>query len=161
LRDPDPLTPTIGPLVTYQAPRFAYANTEPIYRPLFALLDLFRAAPEQVLAPPQNMQEADKHRRLSAYWTARNPFLKLGVGIKETDDIRDLLSQVKGPLLDIVRLSRDFDSAYLPLLKIAQRLAKIDSKAAGELLAELEYANPHRNEARLFRNAGFQGEDPD
>ena len=140
-----PLNTDNRPIVTYQAPRFAYANTEPIYRPLLVLLDLFQPAPEQVLTPPQNAQEAERHRRLSAYWAARNQFLKLGVGIKETDDVRNLLSQVKEPLLAIVRQSRDFDAAYNPLLMMAQRLAKIDPKAAeARLLTDLGRANPDR-----------------
>jgi spermidine synthase len=139
-----PLNTDNRPLVTYQAPRFAYANTEPIYRPLFALLDFFQTVPEQVVAPARDARETGFQRRLAAYWTARNDFMKLGAGVRETDDVRELLSQVKEPLLAIVRVSRDFDLAYTPLLMMAQRLAKIDPKAAEQLLTELGRANPDR-----------------
>jgi spermidine synthase len=149
-----PLNTDNRPIVTYQAPRFAYANTEPVYRPLLVLLDVFQLASEQVLSSPKNAQEAERHRRLSGYWAARNQFLKVGIGIKETDDVRQIISQVKEPLLAIVRQSRDFDAAYNPILSMASRLSKIDPKEAEQLLVDLETANPYREDAKLLRIKG-------
>jgi spermidine synthase len=142
------------PVVTYQAPRFAYANTEPLSRGLLVLIDLLKPAPEQVFSFPQNSQEAERHRRLAGYWTARDQFLKVGVGIKENDDVRQLVSQVKEPLLAIVRQSPDFDAAYNPLLAMAYRLSKIHPKEAEQLLVDLERANPYREDAKLLRIKG-------
>jgi spermidine synthase len=142
------------PLITYQAPRFAYSNKEPPYSLLLILLDVFKPAPEQVLNPPQRGGDWERHKRLADYWTARNQFLRVGVGVKETDDVLQLVSQAKEPLLSVVRKSRDFDAAYNPLLAMAYRLSKIDAKAAERLLVDLERANPYRGDAGLLRTGG-------
>jgi len=80
----------------------------------------------------------------------------VGVGVKETDDVQQLVSQVKESLLAIVRLSRDFDAAYNPLLAMAFRLSKIDAKAGEQLLADLEKANPYRRDSKLLRTGGIR-----
>jgi spermidine synthase len=153
-----PLNTDNRPLVTYQTPGFAYSSPEPAYRRLLALLDLFHPVPEQVLVPPQTAEEEQEHRRLAAYWMARNQFIKAGVGVKETDDVVQLLAQVRKPLIAVIRLSPDFDAAYEPLLAMAQRLAPIDPRAAAELTADLVKAYPHHSEARATRGIGFARE---
>ena len=72
---------------------------------------------------------------------------KQGWGSGETDDLRKLLAQVREPLLEIVRQSRDFEAAYNPLLGMAQGLYRIDPPAGDRLLQDLEMANPYRDEA--------------
>lgn len=74
------------------------------------------------------------------FWArqVRNQFLKAGVGIQEADDVRELLAQVKEPLLPVVRQSRDFDP-----------------KAAEQLILELEKVNPYRSDAPFLRSVGF------
>jgi hypothetical protein len=52
----------------------------------------------------------------------------VGIGEKETNDVLQLVSKVKDPLLAIARQSQDFDAAYKPLLPMAYRLAKTDAK---------------------------------
>jgi spermidine synthase len=151
-----PLNTDDRPLVTYQAPSFVYSNREPAYRRLLVLLDTFHPTPEQVLSLPQKTEKMERQKRLADYWTARNQFLRVGVGMKETNDVQQLVAQVKEPLLAIVRLSRDFDAAYNPLLAMASRLSKTDPKAAKELLIDLEKANPYRVDARLMQTGSRQ-----
>jgi spermidine synthase len=62
-----------------------------------------------------------------------------------------MLDQVQEPLLAIVRQSPDFESAYNPLLAMAQQLHKKNPDAARRLLIELEAANPNRQDARRMR----------
>jgi spermidine synthase len=146
-----PLNTDDRPLVTYQAPSFVYSNPEPAYRRLLFLLDTFHPSVEQVLRPPQKAEDVERQRRLAAYWTARDQFLRVGVGVKETDDVQQLVAKVKEPLLAIVRQNRDFDAAYNPLLAMAYRLSKTDAKAAEQLLMDMEKVNPYRVDARLLR----------
>ena len=146
-----PLNTDDLPLVTFKAPRFAYSNPEPAYRQLFLLLDLFQPTTSLVLGPARNMIEADIHRRLASYWSARDRFLRTGAEFKETTDGLQLALQIKEPLLAIARQSRDFDPAYSPLLAMANRLHRADPKAAEQLLLDLERANPFRDDARSLR----------
>jgi spermidine synthase len=74
-----------------------------------------------------------------------------------------MLARVREPLLDVVRISDDFTSAYLGLLAIAQALNEFHPAAARLLLIDLDQAAPARLEARqLLRelnngSSGFQG----
>ncbi|MFY9707151.1 MAG: hypothetical protein WAJ95_14660, partial [Desulfobacterales bacterium] len=52
------------------------------------------------------------------------------------------------PLLEVVRMSPDFDPAYRPLLAMAQHLVRIDPDAGRNLVVQLIDANPARSEAR-------------
>jgi spermidine synthase len=141
------------PLVTFRAPSFAYSNREPAYSRLLSFLGNLSPATGQVLLPPRNAEETERHSRLAAYWAARNQFLKAGVGVKETDDVRQLVRQAREPLLAVVRQSRDFDAAYNPLLAMARQLSRTDVNAAEQLLLDLEKANPYRAEARFLRTS--------
>lgn len=143
-----PLNTDDRPLVTYQAPRFTYSAPEPAYTRLLALLDNFHPEPTQVLVPPQRAEDAEWRRRLADYWAARNQFLRIGVGIQETDNVAQLVSQVRDPLLAVVRQSRDFDAAYNPLLAMARQLSRTDPVTANQLLVDLKKANPYRAEAQ-------------
>ena len=143
-----PLNTDDRPLVLFEAPRFAYAPVEPAHERLLALVRTFHPAPEEVLGAPRTDAERGVHSRLAAYWSARDRFLEAGVNVRETSDARQLLAQVREPLLDIVRESQDFDAAYSPILALAVRLHEVDPEAADRLLAELERANPHRVEAQ-------------
>jgi spermidine synthase len=70
------------------------------------------------------------------------------VGVPRTGDVRELLSFVREPLLEVVRTSPDFDRAYRPLLAMAQSLVRIDPSAGRNLMVQLIDANPGRSEAR-------------
>jgi spermidine synthase len=145
-----PLNTDDRPLVAYQAPRFAYAPAEPAHERLLALLGALAPAPEEVLGAASTEEGRAAARRLAAYWGARDQFLRAGVGVRETSDPRLLLAQVRGPLLDVVRRSPDFDPAYQPLLGLATRLHAVDPAAAALLLGDLEQASPGRGEARAL-----------
>jgi spermidine synthase len=58
-----------------------------------------------------------------------------------------MLSQVREPLLAVLRISPDFRPAYDPLLRMAAALARIDPPAGRTLLTELRQAQPSRPEA--------------
>jgi spermidine synthase len=88
---------------------------------------------------------------LAAYWRAREKFLHTGAGIRQTANVREMLQQVRDPLLAVIRESPDFDAAYSPLIAMARRLHPVDPEAAVKLLIELEHANPQRGEARRLR----------
>jgi spermidine synthase len=143
------------PLVVFGAPRFIYTQREPAHVRLLALINIFDPQPDHILQPAQTQDEQQAHARLASYWTARNRFLKTGVGVAPPRDIKQLLADVREPLLEIVRTSSDFDAAYDPLLAMAHRLRDIDPRAAKELLIDLEDANPKRAEARRFRRQLF------
>jgi spermidine synthase len=57
-----------------------------------------------------------------------------------------MLSQVREPLLAVLRISPDFRPAYDPLLRMATALGRIDPVAARALLTELQQTQPSRPE---------------
>jgi spermidine synthase len=143
------------PVVTFRAPRFAYAGPQPPAGRLLSLLDSFHPAPEAAMGAPRSDEDRATGRRLAAYWEARNEFLRSGAGVQETDDARQLFAAAGGHLLTAVRMSPDFSAAYNPLLAIAERLRNVDPAAAIGLLRDLEAANPFRPEARVLRERLF------
>jgi spermidine synthase len=131
------------PVVAYLAPRATYSpDTLPRDR-LLALLANLEIQPEQLVSPG----DANRERRLAAYWTARDRFLAAGRDIQPTADVRRMLAQVREPLLSIVRTSPDFRPAYDPLLRMAVALSATDVADARALLGELRQAQPLRSEA--------------
>src|SRR5262249_31664793 len=86
--------------------------------------------------------------RLSAYWQARDRFLALGVATSKMPPITNPITELSPKLLDIVRISPDFDSAYRPLLAMARELAQNDGAGGRELLSQLDSVAPSRSEAR-------------
>lgn len=116
-----------------------------------ALLDAFGPQPGSIfdLAAAEDPDQAE--RRLAAYFDARDRFIRAGVGVEQTDDVLRLDRTLRGPLLDVVRVSPDFSAAYNPLLAMAYRLHRVDPMSAESLLRELELANPTRAEVRQLR----------
>jgi spermidine synthase len=139
------------PVIIFKAPKFAYNENEPAYVRLLALVDTLNPDPEQLLQKGKTDEARAIHDRLRAYWTARDRFLHAGVGVRQTASVERMLDQVQEPLLAIVRQSPDFESAYNPLLAMAQQLHKKNPDAARRLLIELEAANPNRQDARRMR----------
>ena len=147
------------PHVIFQAPGFAYATPEPAHVRLLALVERFRPEGRELLAGGAGAGEAESLRRLERYWDARNRFLHLGVGVSPRGDVRQMVARIGEPLLDLVRLSPDFDVAYRPLLSMARQLSAVDPPATRRLLLALADASPRRLEAtdllrRLFSDAG-------
>jgi spermidine synthase len=142
-----PLNTDDRPLVVFEAPRFAYAGEEPAHVRLLALVDRFEPTPGELLKAASTPGEREAHWRLARYWQARNRFLHLGVGVTEAGDVLGMLRRVREPLLDLVRLSPDFDAAYSPLLVMARELRRVDAGSTRSLLLALAEANPQRPEA--------------
>jgi spermidine synthase len=141
-----PLNTDDLPRVAFDAPRFAYAPAEPAQDRLVRLVEVLRGTPEEVLGVASTDSDRERRDRLAAYWSARNHFLVAGTRVRETSDPRGLLAQVRGPLLEIVRESPDFDGAYQPLVALATRLRRDDPGEAERLLADLERARSNRGE---------------
>jgi spermidine synthase len=116
-----------------------------------ALLDQLTPLPRHILQTGEIPAGRNMSERLAAYWRARDKFLRAGVGIRQTENVEDMLAQVEKPLLAIVIESPDFEAAYNPLVTMAQILHKKNPAAAERLLLELEAANPMRGDARRVR----------
>jgi spermidine synthase len=134
------------PVVAYLAPRTTYAPDDLPRDRLIALLAEVSASPDEVLSPDADA-DAALPRRLNAYWQARNAFILAGKDVHPSGRVQDMLAQVEGPLLAVLRTSPDFRPAYTPLLGMAAALANEDPAAAQALLAQLQQAHPHRPEA--------------
>jgi hypothetical protein len=90
--------------------------------------------------------------RLADYWAARTAYLRAGVNVAPSPDVRVMLAQVRAPLLAVLRRSADFDAAFDPLMAMARTLARSDAVQARSLLAELLALRPARQDAaRLLR----------
>lgn len=132
------------PVVAYAAPRITYApDTAPRER-LAALMQAVSVTPAEVVA---GQTAPDWSRRLAAYWQARQRFIAVGQGVRVSGDVRDMLGQVREPLLSVLRQSPDFRPAYEPLVGMAAALARVDVAAARDLLTELMRIQPAWPEA--------------
>jgi len=136
------------PVVAYLAPRITYAPDALPRDRLLTLLRGWSLAPDEVVAPAAGAG-AVASQRLAAYWAARQRFLEAGRSVQPLADVRQMLAQVREPLLDVLRLSPDFRPAYDPLLRMAGALSRSDRPAAQALLAELARLQPARAEAAL------------
>ncbi len=88
--------------------------------------------------------------RLEAYWRARRRFIEAGAALPDGIEGRALVDTASPGLLDVVRLSPEFDLAYGPLLSMAEALLGSDRPAAMKLLREIDGAVPGRAEARTM-----------
>ena len=134
------------PVVTHRAPFLTYAPTSEPRERLIALLHSFDIEPSDVLADDNEAARV----RLAAYWSARTHFLEVGTQVRQSDDVQTMLTQVRAPLLSILRASPDFRPAYDPLLNMAAALAQENAAAARALLAELANTQPARPEAHML-----------
>jgi spermidine synthase len=123
------------PVVAYRAPRITYVpDSLPRDRLIALLHDLDVDPNELVDAPPQ------WQARLAAYWAARDRFIEVGRDVQPSADVGRMLSQVREPLLSVLRISPDFRPAHDPLLRMATALAQSDPIAAHALLMEMNAA---------------------
>jgi spermidine synthase len=67
--------------------------------------------------------------------------------VRSNADVRDMLEQVRAPLLGVLRTSPDFRPAYEPLVGMATALAPLDLAGARQLLAQLMQLQPRWPEA--------------
>jgi len=132
------------PIVAYTAPRVTYAPTSTPRDRLIALLRELSIDAGDLVLP---IADPSWRARLAAYWTARNRFIESGRGVRPSPGVRDMLAQVREPLLSVLRISPDFRPAYDPLLAMAIALARSDVPGARTLLGELTQVQPARSEA--------------
>lgn len=146
LADGAPVNTDDRPVVAYHAPRSTYAPEAAPRDRLLALLSELGVAPGELLPPDQ----ADADARLAAYRQARDQYLHAGRQVRPVTDVRQMLAQVREPLLAVLHTSADFRPAYDPLLAMAQALAARppqDPQAARALMAQLAALQPARAEA--------------
>ena len=141
-----PLNTDDRPIVAYRAPHITYVPDSTPRDRLLALLQAAEISPAELLGE-HSSTSADWATRLIAYWTARNEFIAAGREVRTSSDVREMLAQVRDPLLGVLHTSPDFRPAYDPLLRMAAALSRIDRDAARSLLSELQRAQPARPEA--------------
>ncbi|WP_232831258.1 fused MFS/spermidine synthase [Peristeroidobacter agariperforans] len=145
-----PLNTDDRPIVAYRAPTITYSPVSTPRERLLELLGDVEINPEEILAGELNLEWSN---RLEAYWTARDRFIEAGRDVRPTSDVRDMLAQVREPLLEVLHISPGFRPAYDPLVRMAAALAGKDSAAARSLLSELQQVQPDRPEAAQLLNA--------
>ena len=139
-----PLNTDDRPVVTAAAPGTAYAARERPADRLVALLAAVHPAPETLLAGDDPTAQA----RLAAYWKARDGYIGMGARALAAKGPRDVIGTLAPQLIELVRISPDFDAAYAPVLAMARQLAVTEPSAARRLLEALDRANPSRPDAR-------------
>lgn len=139
-----PLNTDDRPVVTAAAPGTAYAAREQPADRLVTLLQSFHPAPETLLADADPATQA----RLAAYWKARDGYIGIGARALAAKGPRDVIGTLAPQLIELVRISPDFDAAYAPVLAMARQLAVTDPSGARRLLEALDRANPTRPDAR-------------
>ena len=138
------------PVLAYQAPRLTYAPDSLPRDRLLALLRQLQIEPGELVDTEADTAWA---HRLSAYWRARDQFVRVGQAVKASSDLHVMLSQVREPLLAVLQISPDFRPAYDPLLRMATALGRSDRAAAQALLSALEMAQPARDDAQRVQRA--------
>lgn len=138
-----PLNTDDRPIVAFEAPRAAYVAGDTPGERLLSLIKQMHPAPRAILAADPRVEQY-----LANYWRARDQYLALGVRTLQDEKLSDPIHQLAPRLIDIVRISPDFDSAYGPALAMARQLARTEPDSARQLLADLVAASPARPEAR-------------
>jgi spermidine synthase len=144
------------PIVLFRAPRFVYGSPKPAKQRLKALLAAFSPLdPECILSDMITEEDHMARTRLSAYWSARDAYVALGMDAERTSDVIQLHRTISNPLLEVVKKSVDFSAAYFPLISIAYDIYPYDREASYQLLTDLARANPRRREADILRQRLF------
>lgn len=149
---PGPRNTDDAPFVTLDARRNVRVLAAP---PAERLLALLRAVPPDTGLPMEEARLLPFADRLVAYRQARDRFIEAGAKLPAGAQGRALVEAAAPGLLDSVRLSAEFDPAYLPLLSMAQALLASDRDAGVRLLRAAAIAAPSRPEAsRLLGRLG-------
>ena len=136
------------PLVTYQAPGFAYAQESNHDTRLNALISDWAPDRTTLVGVVSSQEEDVFSARLKHYWFARDAYLALGATLPEGASAGEIEALTEQGLLDILRESEDFEPAYRPLMQRVERLLTTDPSAAIRLLRQMNEAAPGRQEAR-------------
>ncbi len=144
-----PINTDNHPLVSYTAPRFVYSDQAAPASRLLQLLNQLKTDSDSLLRPdPANRQFA---KQLTQYWQARDLYLKAGMEVSSGDDVAAIVQHTRGPLLQALSISSDFDPAYRALLGTAQALSQTDRYSSYQMLSELIQLVPQRREAKHLR----------
>jgi spermidine synthase len=138
------------PVVAFDAARAAYASSESPGTRVVQLIHAMRPMPGDVLGAEGDSAAG---RRFADYWRARDRFLEIGVQMPRRVDTSSFIAQVAPQLIEVARMSADFDAAYGPVLAMAQAIEHTDPAQARRLLEQLDRANPKRHEARNLLDA--------
>ena len=141
---PGPRNTDDTPFVTLDARRNVRALAAP---PAERLLALLRAVSPDTSLPMGEARLLPLANRLAAYRHARDRFIEAGASLPAGAQGRALVDAAAPGLLASVRLSAEFDPAYLPLLSMAQALLPSDRDAGVRLLRATAAAAPSRPEA--------------
>jgi spermidine synthase len=141
------------PVVAYRAPRITYAPDSRPRDRLLALLHEVTIDPDELILPATDPMLAAWPSRLVAYWVARDRFIESGRDVQPSPRLREMLAQVREPLLAVLRISPDFRPAYDPLLAMATALARSDLAGGRQLLTALSRIQPARDEAARAMSA--------
>ena len=133
------------PVVTYQAPLFAYERRGGHGERVNALVN---ALAQHRRAGGLTPDDSPFAQRMTRYWAARDRYLQIGLDVRADMTADEMRARTTGPLLDVVGLSADFQPAYAPLLNQAWSLRGSDPEAARALLEQLLARAPQRPEAR-------------
>jgi spermidine synthase len=144
-----PLNTDDRPIVAFESPRVAYVQGDSPGERLLSLIGMMHPAPQALLAENATAEQ----RHLTDYWRARDRYLALGIHTLQGQTVQDPIRELGPQLVDIVRISPDFDSAYGPVLAMAAQLARSEPDAARRLLENLAQASPERPEAQQLLNA--------
>jgi spermidine synthase len=134
------------PVVAYRAPCITYAPESLPRDRLIALLHELSSEPSEMINTTTDIAWS---RRLANYWKARNQYVEAGRDVRPSANVQGMLSQVREPLLSVLRISPDFRPAYDPLVRMATILGRTDEVAARAMLKELAQIQPARSEAGL------------
>ena len=129
-----PLNTDDRPVVAYLAPRITYAPDSSPRDRLLAFIAAVDIGVDELVLPGAG---PDWERRLTAYWAARDRYLEIGRDVTPTSDVRQMLAQVRAPLLSVLEISADFRPAYEPLMQMAQELSRYDAPESQALLQQL------------------------
>ena len=141
-----PPTPTI---IRWSPTARRASPTRPTRSPRDRLIALLRELSHRTRSAdsPHRRSDASLAAALAAYWLARDRFIESGRDVRPSPRVDEMLAQVTGPLLSVLRISPDFRPAYDPLLSMATTLARSDASGARALLTELARIQPARAEA--------------
>lgn len=146
-----PLNTDDRPLVLFEAPRTVYEGLGDPGERLLALVKAMPRAGHDAVQIAGIRNAKSVLERLERYWQARDAFIALGLRTRLTGNIGTDARMLAPELLQILRLSPDFEPAYTPLLSIASRLSQENRKAAVELLSVLDRVVPARDDASRLR----------
>ena len=68
--------------------------------------------------------------RLAAYWRARDRFIAVGTQTMSAGDPHSFVANVAPRLIEVVKISPDFDAAYTPVIVMARQLGRSNPAAA-------------------------------